>query len=114
MCTTNSTNSNADSVECMATTDDRRCPKRSNIKEENKKKNEYKKKKFDGICYHCGQKGHMSKDCRAQRNGSNKKFEKAEKAVEEDELVLCLLTRDNEEKNTQKKKVRFAENEKQP
>ena len=37
----------------------------------------------------------MSKDCRAWRNGSNKKFEKTEKAFDGDELVLCSLTRDN-------------------
>ena len=56
----------------------------------------------------------MSKDCRARRNGSNKKFEEAEKAIEEDELVLCSLMMDNKkEKNTEKKKVRFVENEKQ-
>ena len=55
----------------------------------------------------------MSKDCRARRNGSNKKFEEAEKAIEEDELVLCSLMMDNKkEKNTEKKKVRFVENEK--
>ena len=72
---------------------DRRCPKNYNKKEENKKKDEYKNKKFDGICYHCGQRGHMSKDCRAQKYRSNKKFEKTEKAIDEDELVLCYLTK---------------------
>ena len=45
--------------------------------------------------YHCGQKGHMSKDCRAWKYGYHKKFEKAEKDVDrdEDDLVLCLFTR---------------------
>ena len=43
---------------------DRRCPESNNKKKENEKKNEYKIQRFDGICYHCGQKGHMSKDCR--------------------------------------------------
>ena len=37
----------------------------------------------------------MSKDCRAWKYGSNKKFEKAEKAIDGDELVLCSLTRGN-------------------
>ena len=47
----------------------------------------------------------MSKDCRAWRNHSNKKFEYAEKAIEKDELMLCSLMKDNtKEKNTEKKK----------
>ena len=37
----------------------------------------------------------MSKDCWARKNGSCKKIEKAEKAIDGDELVLCSLTRDN-------------------
>ena len=42
----------------------------------------------------------MSKDCWAWKNGSYKKFEKAEKAIDRDELVLCSLMRDNKkEKN---------------
>ena len=64
-------------------------------KEENEKKSDYKNRKFDGICYHCGQKGHISKDCGARKNSSYKKFEKAEKAIDGDELVLCSLMRDN-------------------
>ena len=82
----------------------RTCPENNNKNEENKKKYEYENKKFDGICFHCGQKGHMSKDCRVWKNGSNKKFEKAEKAIDGDELVLCSLRRDNNhEKNIEKK-----------
>ena len=90
-------------------------PKNNYKKEENEKKNEYKNKKFEGMCYHCGQKGRMSKDCRVRRNGSYKKFEKAEKAIngDGDELVLCSLTRDSKKKS-EKKKVRFANNVKQP
>ena len=85
--------------------DDRRCPKSNNKKEENEKKNDYNNNQFEGIYYHCGQKGHISRDCRAQKNGCNKKFEKAEKAIDRDELVLCSLMRDNKkEKNTEKKK----------
>ena len=52
---------------------------------------EYKSRKFDGICYHCSQKGHISRDFLAWKNGHYKKFEKAEIAVDidKDELVLC-------------------------
>ena len=67
-------------------------------------KNEYKNKKFDSICYHCGQKGHISRDCRAWKNGSNKKFEKAEKAIKEDELVLCSLMRYNKKEKILKRR----------
>ena len=85
---------------------DWRCPECSNKKEENKKKNEYKNKKFECICYHCGQKGHISEDCRALRNNSYKKFEKAERAVDRDgdELVLCSLMRDIKKKKIMKRK----------
>ena len=60
------------------------------------------------MCYHCGQKGHMSKDCWAWKNGHYKNFEKAERAIDsgEDDLVLCLLTRESK-KGNKKKKVRF-------
>ena len=67
--------------------DDRRCPENKNEKEENKKKAERyenKSRKFDGVCYHCGQSGHMSKDCWAPNHGHNKKFEKAERAIDGD------------------------------
>ena len=66
---------------------DRRCPENNNKKEENEKKNDYNNKRFEGMCYHCGQKGHISRDCRAQKNGYNKKFDKGEKAIDGDELV---------------------------
>ena len=59
----------------------------------------------------------MSEDCRAQRYGSYKKFEKAEKAIDGDgdELLLCSLMRDSKkENNTEKKKVWFVDNIKQP
>ena len=49
----------------------------------------------------------MSKDCMAQKNGSYKKFEKAEKAIDGDgdgdELVLCSLMRDSKKENNVKK-----------
>ena len=80
---------------------DRRCPKNNNKKEENEKKNEYKNKIFEGICYHCGQKG-------VRRNGNYKKFEKAEKVIDGDgdELVLSSLMRGSKkEKNYENKKV---------
>ena len=57
-------------------------PKNKNKKEENEEKVEYKNRKFEGICYHCGQKGHISKDCWAGKNGHYKKFEKAERIVD--------------------------------
>ena len=59
-----------------------RCPENKNEKEENDKKTEYKNKKIDGICYHCNQKGHISRDGEAWKNGHYKKFEKAEKAID--------------------------------
>ena len=67
----------------------RRCLENKNEKEENNKKAENKNRKFDGICYHCSQKEHISRDCQAWKNGNYKKFEKAEKAVDgdEDDLV---------------------------
>ena len=48
----------------------------------------------------------MSKDCRSWRNGSYKKFEKAERAVDEDgdELVLCSLMRDSKKKIAKRKR----------
>ena len=72
-------------------------------------------KKIDGVCYHCGQKGHMSKDCWAQKYNHNKKFEKAERAIDgdEDDVVLCLLMSESK-KNVKTKKVRIAEDVKQP
>ena len=59
-------------------------------------------------------KGHMSKDCRAWKYGSYKKSEKAEKAIDgdEDDMVLCLLTKENEKENA-KKKAWFTEDIKQ-
>ena len=81
----------------------RRCPKSNNKKEKNEKKNDYNKKRFEGICYHCGQKGHISRDCRAQKNSYNKKFEKAEKVVDGDELALCSLTRENKKEKIMKR-----------
>ena len=46
----------------------------------------------------------MSEDCRARKYGSNKKFEKAEKAIDRDELVLCSLTRDIKKKKNMRRK----------
>ena len=34
---------------------DWRCPEKINVRGENDKKTEYKIRKFEGICYHCGQ-----------------------------------------------------------
>ena len=84
---------------------DQRCPENRIEKEENDKEVEYKNRKFEGICYHCGQKGHVSKDCQAWRNGHYKKFEKAERAIDgdEDELVLCSLTSECKQKKLKRK-----------
>ena len=59
-----------------------------------------KNKKFDGICYHRGQRGHRSKDCWAWRNGRYKKFKKEERSIEGegDELVLCSLMMDSKKR----------------
>ena len=108
MCTTSNINSDAEGVESMATNLVIGDVPKNNKKEENEKKNEYKYKKFDSICHHCGQKGHMSKDGKAQRNGSYKKFEKAERAIdrEGDELVLFSLMRDSKKgKDVENKKL---------
>ena len=42
-----------------------------------------KKKYFDGVCYDCGKKGHISKDC-LLRKGKDRKNEKAEQAFDGD------------------------------
>ena len=55
-------------------------------------KNYYKNRKFDGVCYHCSRKGHISEDCWGQKYGNNcKKTDKAENATDgdEDDMVLC-------------------------
>ena len=65
------------SIGCIYKPGDRRCPENKNEKEENNKKTEryeYKNKKFDGVCYHCSQRGHMRKHCLAWKNGHYKKF----------------------------------------
>ena len=51
-----------------------------------------------------------------QRNGHYKKFEKAERAIDGDgdELLLCSLTSECKTEKIKKKKVRFAEDVKQP
>ena len=73
------------------------------------------KKIFVGVCYHCGQNGHMSNNCRALKNGHCKKVEKAERAIDGDEndLVFCLLLSESKTKS-KKKKVQFMEDVKQP
>ena len=38
----------------------------------NRKKDYIKKKYFDGICYHCGKKRHMSKDCHLRKSRKDK------------------------------------------
>ena len=49
------------------------------------------------MCYHCGQKGHISKDCRAWKYGHHEIFEKAERAIngDGDDMMLCSLTKEN-------------------
>ena len=68
-----------------------------------------------GVCCHCSQRGHMSKDCQAQKYGHSKKIEKAKRSVDrdEDDVVLCLLTSESK-KECKNKKVRFTEDVKQP
>ena len=46
----------------------------------------------------------MSKDCRVQKYGYNKKFEKAERAFDrdKDDVVLCLLS-SKSKKNVKRK-----------
>ena len=64
------------------------------IKMKNKKiirKQIIKTEKFDGICYHCIQKGHISIDCRAQKNGYYKKFEKAERPLMDMRTIWCYV-----------------------
>ena len=87
---------------------DRRSPENKNEKEKNNKKTEKyecRNKKLAGVCYHCSQKGHMSKDCWAQKSGHNKKFEKVEKAIDrdKDDVVLCLLMSENKKESKKKK-----------
>ena len=31
--------------------------------DDKKEENDYRKKSFSSICYHCGQRGHMIEDC---------------------------------------------------
>ena len=53
----------------------KRCPENKNKKEENNKKTERyenENRKFNGVCIHCGKKGHVSKDCWAQKYGHKK------------------------------------------
>ena len=111
MCIINNANSGARDVESMATNLVIVDVLKIKIREENDNKTEYKNRKFDGICYHCGQKGHISRNCRAQKNVHYKKFEEAEKAIDgdEDELVLCSWTSYSRTKENKKKKVWFAE-----
>ena len=68
-----------------------RCPENKNEKEENDKKTEYKNRKFDGICYHCGQKGHISRDCRAQKNGYYKSLRKLKRLLMEMKMIWCNI-----------------------
>ena len=89
---------------------DHRCPeyKKENKKDKKTEQNDQRNKKFNGLCYHCGRKGHMSNDCRERKYNNNKRYEKPEKAIDgdEDDLVLCLLMMEIE-KNI-KKKALFA------
>ena len=61
--------------------------------EDNKKteRHEYKNKEIDGVCYHCGQKGHMSKDCCMQKNGHYKNLRKQKKPLMEMEMIWCYV-----------------------
>ena len=47
---------------------------------------EYKNRKFDGICDHCGQKGHISRDCWAWKNGHYKNSRKQKKLLMETKM----------------------------
>ena len=57
----------------------------------------------------------MSKNCWARKYGHHKKFKKAERYIDgdEDDMVLCSLTKENKKENA-KKKVWFTEDVKQP
>ena len=46
----------------------------------------------------------MSEDCHAWKNGHHKNFEKAEIGIErdEDDIVLCSLTKENKKENAKK------------
>ena len=95
----------------------KRCPENKNGKEENNKKTEKYENKTENLMgvLPLGPKGHVSKDCWAQKYGHHKKFGKAERVIDGDEndIVLCSLTKENKKDNT-KKKVLFMEDVKQP
>ena len=38
--------------------------KKENEKDKKTEQNDQRNNKLNGVCYHCGRKGHMSKDCR--------------------------------------------------
>ena len=67
------------------------------------------------MCYHCGQREHLSKDCWAWKYGHHKKFEKAESVIDGDknDVVLCLLT-SLSKKECKNKEVWSMEDVKQP
>ena len=70
---------------------------KKNMTVRKKHKNDYKTKNFNGVCYHCRQKGRMSFIYRERRDSNKKKNEKAKKVIDrevEDDLVLCLLMRE--------------------
>ena len=47
----------------------------------------------------------MSQDCREQKSGNNKRYERAEKAIDgyKDDLVSCLLMMENKKENVKKR-----------
>ena len=71
------------------------------------KRYEYKNEEFEGVCYHCSQKGHLSKDYWVQKNDQHKKFEIAEKSIDtdEDDLVLCSLKSESKKRRQKEKSL---------
>ena len=66
-----------------------------------------KKKNVDGVCYHCGKKGHMSRDCKERKYNNKKKNEKTEKAVkgDADKFELCSLIMENKKRKSKKESL---------
>ena len=79
-----------------------------------RRKNWVQKQKNDGVRYHCGRKGQMSKDCRERKFNHKKNMRSREgQWGDEADLVLCSLTTEIKKEKV-KKKVWFAEEVKQP
>ena len=61
---------------------DQKCLENKNEKYE-KKENRNKKKKFNGVCYHCRKEEHMGWDCREQKYSNYKNMRKQKKPLME-------------------------------